>query len=231
MSTSKVIVALDKTPWEEIERLTNQLQGMPCWMKVGMELFYAHGPKSVTYLAQRGFKIFLDLKLHDIPTTVHNALLNLLELPIHMVNVHAAGGPEMLAGAVGALEKSGRHDVKLIAVTMLTSTTEEMMQQSLGIQNSLPQTVLSYATLSKKAGLHGVVCSPLESRLIKEHLGAEFLCVTPGIRPRSVAADDQKRLATPAQALQSGADYLVVGRAITQSADPRQALATLFEGN
>jgi len=230
MSIGQVIVALDKTPWEEIERLAQALKGRPCWMKVGMELYYAHGPKAVDYLAQQGFSVFLDLKLHDIPTTVHNSMLNLLKLPIGMINVHAAGGPEMLEAAFSALEKSGRHDVKLIAVTMLTSTTEEMMQNSLGIARSLPDTVLSYATMTKDAGLHGVVCSPLESSLLKQHLGKAFLCVTPGIRPAGVDANDQKRLTTPDQAIKHGSDYLVVGRAITASADPRLALDSLFEG-
>ena len=231
MSTDKVIVALDKTPWGDIERLTSALKGQPCWMKVGMELFYAHGPKAVEYISAQGFPVFLDLKLHDIPTTVHNWVLTLGELRIDMMNVHASGGPDRLEKSFEALEKSGRHDVKLIAVTMLTSTTEEMMQNSLGIAAPLSQTVLSYATMTKNAGLHGVVCSPLESELLKQHLGKSFLCVTPGIRPVGVACDDQKRLSTPKQALKHGSDFLVVGRAITGSADPRLALTTLFEGN
>lgn len=230
MSVEKVIVAIDKTAWNELEHLSTALKGSGCWMKVGMELFYAHGPKAVEYLSSQGHKIFLDLKLHDIPTTVHNSLLNLLKLPVSMTNVHAGGGPVMLEEAFHALEKSGRKDVKLIAVTQLTSTTEEMMQKSLGISASLEATVLAYAGLTKDAGLHGVVCSPLESAQIKQHFGKSFLCVTPGIRPAGLSADDQKRLTTPTHALKLGSDYLVVGRAITASADPRMALQNLFEG-
>ena len=199
-------------------------------MKVGMELFYAHGPKAVEFLASKNLKVFLDLKLHDIPTTVHNALLNLLKLPIHMINVHAAGGPDMLREAHAAWLKAQRPEVKLIAVTMLTSTTPEMMQKSLRIPGSLEETVLAYAQMTKDAGLHGVVCSPLEVQLIKKNLGPQFLCVTPGIRPPGVAAHDQKRLTTPAEAIKNGSDYLVVGRAITGAADPLQALQTLFQG-
>lgn len=230
MSVDKVIVAMDKTPWSEIEKLTNSLAGQPCWMKVGMELFYAHGPKAVEYVSSRGFKVFLDLKLHDIPTTVHNALLNLLKLPIHMVNVHASGGPTMLEESFNALAQSGRKDVKLIAVTQLTSTSEEMMQHSLGIKGSLESTVLSYGQMTKDAGLHGVVCSAHEVTGIKKLLGPDFLCITPGIRPKASTPNDQKRVMTPQEALRVGSDYLVVGRAINASADPRLALENLFEG-
>lgn len=231
MSIERTIVALDKTPWSEIEGLSRALQGTPCWMKVGMEVFYAHGPKVVEFLAEKNFKVFLDLKLHDIPTTVHNALLNLLKLPIHMINVHAAGGPAMLQQSFEAWSKASRPEVKLIAVTQLTSTTEEMMQNDLGITATLEATVLKYAQMTKLAGLHGVVCSPLEVELLKKNLGAGFLCVTPGIRPAGVAADDQKRLTTPEAAIKAGSDYLVIGRAITGAPDPRAALENLFKGN
>ena len=230
MSIEKVIVALDKSPWEEIEQIVKDLRGLPCWMKVGMELYYAHGNKAVEFIASQGFNVFLDLKLHDIPTTVHNALLNLLKLPIHMVNVHAAGGPIMLEEAFDALVQSGRKDVKLIAVTQLTSTSEEMMQHSLGIKNSLESTVLAYAEMTKDSGLHGVVCSPLEVEKIKNLLGTPFLCVTPGIRLQDSLAHDQIRITTPDEAIKLGSDYIVVGRAITGSANPRMALENLFEG-
>ena len=225
---NKVFVALDQTEWTDIERLAAALKGSGCGMKVGMELFYAHGPQSVDYLAKMGFPIFLDLKLHDIPTTVGKGIANLLKLPAQMYNVHVAGGSIMLQAAAKALSDSGRKDVRLIAVTQLTSTTEEMMQKELRIPGSLVECVTSYAKLAHDAGLHGVVCSAQEASAIKLVCGSKFLCVTPGIRPPGVEAHDQKRLMTPVDAIRSGADYLVVGRAITQASDPSRALEELF---
>lgn len=230
MSLDRVIVALDKTDWSELENLSSALSDSGCWMKVGMELYYAHGPRAVELLAKKGLKVFLDLKLHDIPTTVHHALANLMRLPVQMTNVHAGGGPEMLKASFEAWQRANRPELKLIAVTMLTSTTLEMMQQSLRIAGSLEDTVLEYARMTLAAGLHGVVCSPLEVPRLKRELGTPFLCVTPGIRPAGVDAHDQKRLTTPQAAIQNGSDFLVVGRAITAAADPRQALETLFQG-
>ena len=225
---SKVFVALDQTDWKEIERLASALKGQSCGMKVGMELYYAQGPKAVEFLAGEGFPIFLDLKLHDIPTTVHKALANLLKLPIFMTNVHVAGGLEMMQQAQEALQSSRNPSVKLIAVTQLTSTSEAVMQKELRIPGTLLDCVRSYAELAKKAGLAGVVCSAQEARAIKEVCGKDFLCVTPGIRPKGSPAHDQKRLMTPQEALSNGADYLVVGRALTGAADPARALAELF---
>ncbi len=224
---SKVFVALDQTDWKEIERLATALQGSGCGMKVGMELFYSHGTRSVEFLAGKGFKVFLDLKLHDIPNTVHKALKNLLKLPADIYNVHAAGGPEMLKAAMDAM--SDKPQAKLIAVTMLTSTTEEMMQQSLRIPGHLLETVKAYAQMTAQQGLHGVVCSAQEAQAIKSVCGKDFLCVTPGIRPKGSEAHDQKRLMTPLAALQNGSDYLVVGRALTAASDPRAALEQLFK--
>jgi orotidine-5'-phosphate decarboxylase len=224
----KVFVALDQTDWQAITKLAESLKGSGCGMKVGMELYYAHGPKAVEFLANAGFPIFLDLKLHDIPTTVHKALANLLKLPIFMTNVHVVGGLEMMQKAREALSLSQRPQVKLIAVTQLTSTSQEMMQQELRIPGSLLECVTAYAQLAKAAGLHGVVCSAQEARAIKNACGTDFLCVTPGIRPAGSSAHDQKRLMTPQAAVENGADYLVVGRAITEALDPAQSLNELF---
>lgn len=225
---NKVFVALDQTEWKDIERLTAALKGSGCGMKVGMELFYAHGNKAVNFIHSHGFPVFLDLKLHDIPTTVGKAMSNLLQLPAVLFNVHVAGGSLMLQAAAKALNDSGRKDARLIAVTQLTSTTEEMMQKELRIPGSLIECVTSYAKLAHEAGLHGVVCSAQEATAIKLVCGSQFLCVTPGIRPPGSEAHDQKRLMTPVDALRSGADYLVVGRAITQAQDPAHALEELF---
>ncbi|MBY0518695.1 MAG: orotidine-5'-phosphate decarboxylase [Bacteriovoracaceae bacterium] len=224
---SKVFVALDQTDWKQLEMLSSSLSGSSCGMKVGMELYYAHGPKAVEFLHSKGFKVFLDLKLHDIPTTVEKALKNLIKLPAYMFNVHAAGGSEMLKRAAEAV--SARPDAKLIAVTQLTSTSESMMQSELKISGSLMECVLDYAKLTKNNGLHGVVCSAQEAQAIKKVCGPDFLCVTPGIRPKGVVAHDQKRLMTPNEALANGADYLVVGRAITEAKDPALALENLFK--
>lgn len=225
---SKVFVALDQTDWKDIERLTAALKGSGCGMKVGMELFYAHGPRAVDFIHSQGFAVFLDLKLHDIPTTVGKGIANLLKLPAQIYNVHVAGGSTMLQAAAKAMSDSGRKDARLIAVTQLTSTTEEMMQNELRIAGSLIECVTSYAKLAHAAGLHGVVCSAQEAAAIKLVCGPQFLCVTPGIRPPGGEAHDQKRLMTPVDAIRAGADYLVIGRAITQAHDPAKALEELF---
>jgi orotidine-5'-phosphate decarboxylase len=195
-------------------------------MKVGMELYYAHGPRAVEFMANKGFPVFLDLKLHDIPTTVGKAMGNLLALPIAMVNVHAAGGPAMLAAAHAA--RAGKH-VRLIGVTQLTSTDEVMLRDELLIDRPMDEVVATYAHMCLRAGLDGVVCSPREARLVKEHTSANFLTITPGVRPRGSAANDQIRTMTPNEALTNGADHLVVGRPITAAADPLRAFNELFQ--
>lgn len=229
MKTPKIIVALDQTPWTSIEALADSLAGAPVGLKVGMELFYAHGPRAVEYLANRGFYVFLDLKLHDIPTTVGKALANLLALPAQLFNVHAAGGTEMLEAAAKALVQSGRNDAQVIAVTQLTSTSEALMQSQLRIHGSLVECVVAYAQLAHAAGLAGVVCSAQEAQLVKQATSRNFLCVTPGIRPAGVSAHDQKRTMTPRAALENGADALVMGRAITQANDPRSAVEQILK--
>jgi orotidine-5'-phosphate decarboxylase len=224
----RVIVALDRSEWPALEKLTQALQGSGCTMKVGMELYYAHGNRAVEYIAKLGFKIFLDLKLHDIPTTVHKSVLNLSQLPIHMLNVHAAGGVAMMRAAHEARQNTNPK-LKLIAVTQLTSTSAQALKDELLIDRSMEQVVLHYARHAQTAGLDGVVCSPLEVMKLKTEISRDFICVTPGVRPAGSHQNDQVRTMTPTQALMTGSDWLVVGRPITEANDPRQALESLFK--
>ena len=174
--------------------------------------------------------MFLDLKLHDIPNTVEKALVNLCSLPIFMINVHALGGARMMQAAQEARLKSNRNDLILIAVTQLTSTSQIEMNNEINISGELKDSVLNLATLTKRCGLDGVVCSALEVEMIKKNLGQQFKCITPGIRPRGASSHDQVRVMSPHEAIKAGSDYLVVGRAITGAKDPRLALENLFEG-
>lgn len=213
---NKPIIALDfpsRTAVEEFLAKFNE----PLFVKVGMELYFQEGPELVRYIKSLGHSIFLDLKLHDIPNTVESAMRGLAKLGVDLVNVHAAGGTEMMKAAKRGLAGS---DTKLIAVTQLTSTSEEEMHSDQLILVSLEESVLHYAKLAKQAGLDGVVCSVLEAKAIGETCGEEFLRVTPGIRPADVSTDDQKRVATPEQARLQGSTHIVVGRAITKSGNP-----------
>lgn len=190
------------------------------FLKIGMELYYAAGPEIVKELKRRGFKIFLDLKLHDIPNTVKKAMKVLSALDVDMVNVHAAGTVEMMRAAREGLTREDGSRPLLIAVTQLTSTSEKAMREQLLIDASINDTIAKYARNAKEAGLDGVVCSPLEASLVKEACGNEFMTVTPGIRYADAAADDQVRVTDPAKAREIGSDYIVVGRPITAAADP-----------
>ena len=190
------------------------------FLKIGMELFYAEGPAIVREIKRRGHRIFLDLKLHDIPNTVKKAMAVLSRLDVDMCNVHAAGTVEMMKYALEGLTREDGTRPLLIAVTQLTSTSEERMREELLIDASINDTIVKYAQNTRAAGLDGVVCSPLEAALVKERCGADFLTVTPGIRFADSAAGDQKRIMTPEKAGKSGCDYIVVGRPITQAADP-----------
>jgi len=190
---------------------------------VGKELFTAAGPQLVDQLQQQGFEIFLDLKFHDIPNTVAKAVLAAARMGVWMVNVHASGGAEMMQTTQTALKAKGGHQPLLIAVTVLTSMDAAGLKAT-GIDQTPAQRVLSLAHLSQQSGFDGVVCSAQESALLKAELGAEFKLVTPGIRPSFAVAGDQKRIMTPAQAIQAGSDYLVIGRPITQAKEPMQAL-------
>jgi orotidine-5'-phosphate decarboxylase len=190
------------------------------FVKIGMELFYGEGPSIVRKLKCMGHPIFLDLKLHDIPNTVKKAMAVLSRLDVDMVNVHAAGTAAMMAAALEGLTRPDGTRPMLIAVTQLTSTSQEQMTGELGIEKPLEQVVVDYAQLAQKAGLDGVVCSPLEAGRIHESCGADFCTVTPGVRFADAKKDDQTRITTPAGAKALGSDYIVVGRPITQADDP-----------
>ncbi len=190
------------------------------FVKIGMELFYAAGPEIVREIKRRGHKIFLDLKLHDIPNTVRKTMRVVTKLDIDMTNVHAAGTIEMMRAALDGLTREDGTRPLLIAVTQLTSTSEERMQKELLIGASINETIVHYAQNAREAGLDGVVCSPLEAGMVKQACGAEFMAVTPGIRFADSAADDQVRITTPARAREIGSDYIVVGRPITAADDP-----------
>ncbi len=190
------------------------------FVKIGMELYYGAGPDIVREIKRRGHKIFLDLKMHDIPNTVKKTARVLSNLDVDMTNVHAAGTIEMMRAALEGLTRPDGTRPLLIAVTQLTSTSEDRMRDELLINASMEETVAKYAANTKAAGLDGVVCSPLEAAAIKRRCGADFLTVTPGIRFAGAAADDQVRITTPARAKEIGSDFIVVGRPITAAEDP-----------
>ncbi|MEW9501366.1 orotidine-5'-phosphate decarboxylase [Jeotgalibacillus marinus] len=214
------IIALDFATLEEVDQFLTPFEEA-LFVKVGMELYLQNGPAVIERIKQGNHKIFLDLKLHDIPTTVKKAMRGLASLGIDMINVHAAGGKRMMEEALEGLTQGslGAPRPKLIAVTQLTSTCEQMMQQEQKIALSIEDSVLHYATLARDAGLDGVVCSPLEAQKIRESLGDDFLRVTPGIRLNDRTTHDQVRVATPKNAQQLGSSAIVVGRAVTESAD------------
>ena len=190
------------------------------FVKIGMELFYAEGPDIVREIKRRGHPIFLDLKLHDIPNTVKKAMKVLSALDVDICNVHAAGTIDMMRAALEGLTRPDGSRPLLIAVTQLTSTSEERMQQELLIGASINDTIVKYAQNAREAGLDGVVCSPLEAAMVKDACGPDFLTITPGIRFADAAADDQVRITTPASAREIGSDYIVVGRPVTAAPDP-----------
>lgn len=223
---SNVIVALDYDDQHLALALADRLDPEFCRLKVGKELFTAAGPSIVKNLNDRGFDIFLDLKFHDIPNTVTKAIGTAADLGVWMANVHASGGSRMMSAAKRALDSKGS-EMLLIGVTVLTSMDASDLEE-VGVRRNPSAQVLHLAELAKHSGLDGVVCSAQEAKLLKESLGPEFKLVTPGIRLADSAADDQRRILTPADAVALGSDYLVIGRPITQSTDP---LATLLEIN
>lgn len=231
ISGSKIIVALDYADATSAMHLVNQLDPSLCKLKVGKELFTAAGPQLVEKLIAKNFQVFLDLKFHDIPTTVKKACQAASNLGVWMLNVHASGGTSMMqAAAEGVDIGSQGHANKalLIAVTVLTSMSQNNLSE-IGIAESVESQVLKLAKLTQQAGLHGVVCSALEAQLLRQHLGNDFLLVTPGIRPATASLDDQSRVLTPAQALSMGASYLVIGRPITQAVQPLAALTQIYK--
>ena len=227
MSHSRIIVSLDFNTAEQALELVAKLQPDLCRLKVGKELFTKAGPVLVEKLIEKGFDVFLDLKFHDIPTTVAKACAVAADLGVWMVDVHASGGYEMMSLAREEIEKKPHHPL-LIAVTILTSMDQEALTE-IGIQCSVAEQVMRLAQLTSDAGLDGVVCSAHEVKMLRDNLGEEFKLVTPGIRPGGANNDDQKRVMTPAQAINAGSDYLVIGRPITQAADPGQALEDISE--
>ena len=216
-----VIIACDFASRQQTLDFLDRFEGSrKPFVKIGMELFYAEGPDIVREIKRRGHPIFLDLKLHDIPNTVRKSMKVLSGLDIDMCNVHAAGTIEMMRAAVEGLTREDGTRPLLIAVTQLTSTSEERMQQELLIGASINDTIVKYAQNAREAGLDGVVCSPLEAAMVKDACGQDFVTVTPGIRFADAAADDQVRITTPARAREIGSDYIVVGRPVTAAPDP-----------
>ncbi len=215
-----VIVACDFSSKEAVFDFLDRFTDEKPFVKIGMELFYAEGPSIVRVIKARGHKIFLDLKLHDIPNTVKKAMSVLRDLDVDMTNLHAAGTVEMMKAAVEGLTREDGTRPILIAVTQLTSTSEQRMQSELLINASINDTIVKYAQNAKAAGLDGVVCSPLEAGMVKDACGKAFLTVTPGVRFADGDVGDQVRVTTPEKAKEIGSDYIVVGRPITQADDP-----------
>ena len=215
-----VIVACDFASKAQTLEFLDKFTGRKPFVKIGMELFYAEGPDIVREIKARGHKIFLDLKLHDIPNTVKSAMAVLTNLGVDIINVHAAGTKRMMEAALEGLTRPDGTRPLLIAVTQLTSTDQQAMEEDLWIETPLPEVVMHYAKCAEEAGLDGVVCSPLEARAVHETCGDNFLTVTPGVRFAESAAGDQKRIMTPLQARIEGCDYIVVGRPITRAEDP-----------
>ncbi len=224
MKKNDVIIALDFKDRAETFAFLDKFTEEKPFVKIGMELFYGEGPDIVREIKERGHNIFLDLKLHDIPMTVKKSMKNLALLGVDMTNVHAAGTIEMMKYALEGLEEgareAGRERALLIAVTQLTSTSEERMQKELLIGASINDAIVKYAENTKAAGLDGVVCSPLEAKMVKDACGKGFLTVTPGIRYPGAEVQDQVRVTSPSDAKAIGTDYIVVGRPITKAENP-----------
>ena len=215
-----VIIACDFDSAEKTFAFLDKFTGRKPFVKIGMELYYAEGPSIVREIKKRGHKIFLDLKLHDIPNTVKKSMAVLSRLDVDMTNLHASGTVRMMEAAIEGLTREDGSRPILIAVTQLTSTDEESMRKDLLIEQPIADVVMHYAANAKKAGLDGVVCSPLEAGKVHDTCGKEFVTVTPGVRFADGDIGDQKRVMTPAEAKKIGSDYIVVGRPITAAADP-----------
>ncbi len=215
-----VIIACDFASAEDTFKFLDKFEGKKPFVKIGMELYYAEGPSIVKEIKKRGHKIFLDLKLHDIPNTVKKSMAVLSRLDVDMTNLHAAGTVAMMEAAVEGLTKPDGTRPLLIAVTQLTSTSEERMKSDLLINEPIDKVVMHYASCAKTAGLDGIVCSPLEAGKVHDTCGGDFITVTPGVRFADGDVGDQVRVMTPAEAKRIGSDYIVVGRPITAAADP-----------
>lgn len=218
-----VIIACDFPSGEKTIEFLEKFTGRKPFVKIGMELFYAEGPQIVKEIKKRGHKIFLDLKLHDIPNTVKKAMSVLSGLDVDICNLHASGTIRMMEAAIEGLTREDGTRPLLIAVTQLTSTDQQTMENDLLIKEDIADVVIHYAKNAKKAGLDGVVCSPLEAGKVHENVGKDFLTVTPGVRFADGDIGDQKRVMTPAEAKKIGSDYIVVGRPVTAAEDPVKA--------
>ncbi len=225
----KIIFALDVNEFSDVERWASLIADRVGMFKVGKQLFTACGPAAVRLIQKHGGEVFLDLKYHDIPNTVAMASLEAARMGVKLLNLHALGGYEMMAKTMETLDAEfrGGERAKVLAVTILTSSTEETLR-GVGIELPVPEMVVRLAKLAKKAGIDGVVASPQEVTLIREACGPEFLIVTPGVRPAFAAADDQKRIMTPVEAVRAGADYLVIGRPISAAPDPAVAAEAIL---
>lgn len=224
---SPIVVAIDKSSLNEALQLVDQLDPSLCRVKVGKELFTRCGPQIINELHSRGFEVFLDLKFHDIPNTTAQAVLAAADMGVWMVNVHASAGLVAMQESKKRLVDAG-HDTLLIAVTVLTSMTEEGLK-GIGVDVAVTEQVERLALLTKEAGLDGVVCSAQEASRLKQLCGQQFQLITPGIRMAEDSADDQKRICTPNEAIQNGSDYLVIGRSITQAADPIHKMTQILD--
>ena len=231
MTDSRICIALDFQNKAEVKEFLEKFNDEKLYVKVGMELFYGEGIEIIKMIKEMGHNIFLDLKLHDIPNTVKSAMKQLAKLEVDMVNVHASGSIAMMKAAIEGLEagKTGDKRPLCIAVTCLTSLDQEVLDNELLINDTLENVVLKWATNAKDAGLDGVVCSPLESKVIHDNLGMEFITVTPGIRLADDSVNDQKRVTTPAMARELTSSYIVVGRTITGSADPYATYKKVYQ--
>ncbi|MGG2199409.1 MULTISPECIES: orotidine-5'-phosphate decarboxylase [Paenibacillus] len=233
LAAERIMVALDYACEEQAETLVKSLEGIPCYMKVGMQLFYSAGSAFVARLKDKGYNVFLDLKMHDIPNTVKGGAESITRLGVDMFNVHAAGGVRMMEAAREGVDKAvtgaGQGSKPLlIAVTQLTSTNQATLNDEIGIAGSVEDAVIRYAKLARLAGMAGVVASPHEVAGIKEACGTGFVTVTPGIRPAGADIGDQSRVMTPPEAFAQGTDYVVIGRPITAAPDPRAALEAII---
>jgi orotidine-5'-phosphate decarboxylase len=228
MSDRKIVVALDYADQNQALAVVDELDPNLCRLKVGKEMFTHFGPGFVKALHDRGHSVFLDLKFHDIPNTVAGAVKSAADLGVWMVNVHASGGPKMMEAARAAIDSYGPSRPLLIAVTVLTSFDAEQLR-AIGVTRSINEQVRALAALTKSSGLDGVVCSAQEAAMLRQENGAEFVLVTPGIRPAGAAINDQVRTMTPKEALSAGSHYLVIGRPITGSPNPRKALCEIAE--
>ena len=228
----RLIVALDQTSRHEAERMVECLSGTVSFFKVGPALFLPCGPSIIEYLKSRNLKVFLDLKLHDIPNTVVRAAETIIKMGVDIFNIHASGGFEMMSKTVEAVDRSsggGSTRPLVFAVTVLTSLKDDFMREVMGSGRAVQEQVTRLARLAKEAGCDGVVASAWEIEPVKQECGSDFLVLTPGIRPRGSEGGDQKRTKTPAEAIEAGSDFIVVGRPITQADDPRQSALEILK--